>query len=212
MQTNNWGRFLTITSYTVKQPVDGLLLSNSVRSAVTGLARTLANEYAAFGITVNNVCPGYTRTDRLGELVEVISKRTGATSQEVLAGWSANSRWPHRHATGICGGGDLFGFRARQLRERHFHRHRWRDCPAACSNAMTTSHQLLLTLLPGLYAVARYGPHEKPAIDYSQSSFCSFTKTDKELSVVCESLPLPMACTPRAIAACCASKVFWRLR
>ena len=87
MQTNNWGRFITITSYTVKQPVDGLLLSNSVRSAVTGLARTLANEYAAYGITVNNVCPGYTRTDRLGELVEVISKRTGATSQEVFAGW-----------------------------------------------------------------------------------------------------------------------------
>jgi 3-oxoacyl-[acyl-carrier protein] reductase len=87
MQTNKWGRFITITSYTVKQPVDGLLLSNSVRSAVTGLARTLANEYAAYGITVNNVCPGYTRTDRLGELVEVISKRTGATSQEVLSGW-----------------------------------------------------------------------------------------------------------------------------
>jgi 3-oxoacyl-[acyl-carrier protein] reductase len=87
MQKNNWGRFITITSYTVKQPVDGLLLSNSVRSAVTGLARTLANEYGPHGITVNNVCPGYTRTDRLGELVEVISKRTGATPDEVFAGW-----------------------------------------------------------------------------------------------------------------------------
>ena len=62
MKRNNWGRFITITSSAVKQPVDGLLLSNSLRAAVAGLARTLANEYAAFGITVNNVCPGYTRT------------------------------------------------------------------------------------------------------------------------------------------------------
>jgi len=58
-----------------------------VRSAVTGLARTLANEYAAHGITVNNVCPGYTRTDRLAELAGVISARTGATSEEVYSGW-----------------------------------------------------------------------------------------------------------------------------
>lgn len=87
MQKNNWGRFITITSYAVKTPVDGLLLSNSVRSAVTGLARTLANEYAAHGITVNNVCPGYTGTDRLGELVDAISARTGASSDEIYAGW-----------------------------------------------------------------------------------------------------------------------------
>ena len=65
------------------------------------------------------------------------------------------------------------------------------ELSGASSNAMTTSHQLLLTLFPGLYAVARYEPHEKPAIDYSQSSFCSFTKTDKELSVVCEQSALP---------------------
>jgi 3-oxoacyl-[acyl-carrier protein] reductase len=87
MQKNKWGRFITITSYAVKQPVDGLLLSNSVRSAVTGLARTLANEYAADGITVNNVCPGYTATDRLGELAAVISARTGTTPEEVFTGW-----------------------------------------------------------------------------------------------------------------------------
>jgi 3-oxoacyl-[acyl-carrier protein] reductase len=87
MQKNKWGRFITITSYTVKQPVDGLLLSNSVRSAVTGLARTLANEYAADGITVNNVCPGYTRTERLSELTEVLAARHGITEQEVYAGW-----------------------------------------------------------------------------------------------------------------------------
>ena len=88
MKKNGWGRFITITSYAVKQPVDGLLLSNSIRSAVTGLARTLANEYAAYGITVNNVCPGYTATDRLGELAEVVSKRTGVKPEEVFAGWA----------------------------------------------------------------------------------------------------------------------------
>jgi 3-oxoacyl-[acyl-carrier protein] reductase len=84
MQKNKWGRLITITSSAVKQPVDGLLLSNSIRAAVTGLARTLANEYAADGITVNNVCPGYTRTD---DLAAKISARTGSKPEEVMAGW-----------------------------------------------------------------------------------------------------------------------------
>jgi 3-oxoacyl-[acyl-carrier protein] reductase len=87
MQKNKWGRLITITSSAVKQPVDGLLLSNSVRAAVTGLARTLANEYAADGITVNNVCPGYTRTVRLDTLASSISARTGVKPEEVFASW-----------------------------------------------------------------------------------------------------------------------------
>ena len=87
MQKNKWGRLITITSSAVKQPVDGLLLSNSIRAAVTGLARTLANEYAADGITVNNVCPGYTRTARLDGLASSISARTGSKPEEVFASW-----------------------------------------------------------------------------------------------------------------------------
>jgi 3-oxoacyl-[acyl-carrier protein] reductase len=87
MQKNKWGRLITITSSAVKQPVNGLLLSNSIRAAVTGLARTLANEYAADGITVNNVCPGFTRTARLDALASTISSRTGAKPEEVFAGW-----------------------------------------------------------------------------------------------------------------------------
>jgi len=87
MQRNKWGRLITITSSAVKQPVDGLLLSNSIRAAVVGLARTLANEYAADGITVNNVCPGYTRTARLDGLASSISARTGCKTEEVFAGW-----------------------------------------------------------------------------------------------------------------------------
>jgi 3-oxoacyl-[acyl-carrier protein] reductase len=88
MKKNNWGRFITITSSAVKQPVDGLLLSNSVRAAVTGLARTLANEYAPYGITVNNVCPGYTRTARLDTLAKSISTRSNVQPEEVFAGWA----------------------------------------------------------------------------------------------------------------------------
>jgi NAD(P)-dependent dehydrogenase (short-subunit alcohol dehydrogenase family) len=65
-----------VTSSAVKQPVERLLLSNSLRTAATGLARTLAKEYAAFGITVNKVCPGYTRTARLNTLVKSISTRS----------------------------------------------------------------------------------------------------------------------------------------
>jgi 3-oxoacyl-[acyl-carrier protein] reductase len=87
MKKNAWGRFITITSYSVKQPVEGLLLSNSLRAGVTGLVRTLANEYAQFGITVNNVCPGYTRTDRLDDLAEMNASRTGTTQEQVFANW-----------------------------------------------------------------------------------------------------------------------------
>ena len=70
MKERRWGRIINITSIAVKQPVDNLILSNSLRAAVTGFARTLANEVAPFGITVNNVMPGYTRTQRVEELAE----------------------------------------------------------------------------------------------------------------------------------------------
>ena len=70
MKERRWGRIINVTSIAVKQPVDNLILSNSVRAAVTGFARTLANEVAPFGITVNNVMPGYTRTQRVVELAE----------------------------------------------------------------------------------------------------------------------------------------------
>src|SRR6266853_5379033 len=68
MKERRWGRILNITSIAVKQPVDNLILSSSLRAAVTGFARTLANEVAPFGITVNNVMPGYTRTQRVDDL------------------------------------------------------------------------------------------------------------------------------------------------
>ena len=77
MQKQHWGRFLTITSVSVKKPLAGLVLSNSIRSAVDGLVKTLASEYAQDNITVNNLCPGFTATDRLKEAgnIEAITSR-----------------------------------------------------------------------------------------------------------------------------------------
>lgn len=88
MRKNRWGRLVTITSVSVKQPIDGLLLSNSIRAAVTGLARTLANEFGPDGITVNNVCPGYTLTERLDELAEKQARDAGVTREKIFEQWS----------------------------------------------------------------------------------------------------------------------------
>jgi 3-oxoacyl-[acyl-carrier protein] reductase len=87
MRERRWGRILNITSIAVKQPVDNLMLSNSLRAAVTGFARTLANEVAAEGITVNNILPGYTRTDRVEELAEMMAQKQGINASEFKAKW-----------------------------------------------------------------------------------------------------------------------------
>lgn len=85
MRERRWGRVVNITSITVKQPVQNLVLSNSIRAAVTGMARTLANEVARDGITVNNVLPGYTRTDRVVQLAAGNASREGVSQEEILA-------------------------------------------------------------------------------------------------------------------------------
>lgn len=87
MKERRWGRILNITSIAVKQPVDNLILSNSLRAAVTGFARTLANEVASFGVTVNNIMPGYTRTERVEELARMMSEKQGITPAEFIARW-----------------------------------------------------------------------------------------------------------------------------
>ena len=89
MRANGWGRIVNIASLSAKQPIDGLVLSNAFRPAIAGLAKTLANELGKDGITVNTLCPGYTRTDRLQELAEVRSRKAGTTPEQVLAGLAA---------------------------------------------------------------------------------------------------------------------------
>lgn len=78
MRAAGYGRIVNIISTSVKEPLDNLGVSNSTRWAVAGWAKTWANEAGRFGVTVNNVLPGYTRT---GRLVEIIEKRAAASGQ-----------------------------------------------------------------------------------------------------------------------------------
>ncbi len=91
MQRKRWGRIITITSITTKQPVADLVLSNAVRAAVVGLVKSLANEFGKDGILVNNVGPGYTATDRLKELAKSRSAASGQNEDEIFAGWGADA-------------------------------------------------------------------------------------------------------------------------
>lgn len=85
MKEKNWGRIINVTSLSVKQPVDNLILSNSLRSSVTAFAKTLSSQVGKNNITVNNVAPGYTLTGRLYELASVSAKQHGISQEEVLA-------------------------------------------------------------------------------------------------------------------------------
>ena len=88
MKERGWGRILNVTSIAVKEPVDGLILSNSIRAAVTGLARTLANEAGPHGVTVNNLMPGYTRTERLDELAANRASGGDVSTEDVFRSWA----------------------------------------------------------------------------------------------------------------------------
>jgi len=89
MKGKKWGRIINITSLSVKQPVDNLILSNSIRSAITAMTKTLSNEIGSYNITVNNVAPGYTLTGRLYELAVNKAKETGESHEHILANMSA---------------------------------------------------------------------------------------------------------------------------
>ena len=78
------GRILNVTSVAVKQPIDGLILSNTTRLGVVGMAKTLSRELAPFGITVNNLCPGNIATERLMALIEERARRAGASLEDVV--------------------------------------------------------------------------------------------------------------------------------
>lgn len=91
MQKKKWGRIITITSITTKQPVADLVYSNAVRAAVVGLVKSLANEFGKDGILVNNVGPGFTATDRLKELAKSRSAASNKSEQEIFESWAADA-------------------------------------------------------------------------------------------------------------------------
>lgn len=88
MRAQRWGRFIAINSVAAKQPVAGLILSNAVRAGVSGLIKSLSNEYGPDGVLVNSVCPGYIATARLEELAAKIA---------------AGDRWGRETALGRVG-------------------------------------------------------------------------------------------------------------
>ena len=79
MRDARFGRIVNIISTSVKQPLDNLGVSNTIRGAVASWAKTLSNELAGFGITVNNVLPGATATERLSQIISGAAARTGKT-------------------------------------------------------------------------------------------------------------------------------------
>ncbi|GAA0466077.1 SDR family oxidoreductase [Parasphingorhabdus litoris] len=89
MRSQKWGRIINISSSGVKQPVPGLTLSNSIRMAVLGWAKTLANQVAGDNILVNTVCPGFTNTDRVTQILEQQSAASGKSTDEIAAGIAA---------------------------------------------------------------------------------------------------------------------------
>ena len=83
MKTQCFGRIINVISTSVKQPLDGLGVSNTIRGAVANWSKTLANELGEFGITVNNVLPGATNTERLNEIIKNKAEKTGLSVEKV---------------------------------------------------------------------------------------------------------------------------------
>ncbi len=85
MRRRGWGRIVAINSVSARQPIPGLALSNALRPAVLGYLKTLSQEVATNGVTVNSVLPGYTRTERLEELAISMAERSGQSAADIMA-------------------------------------------------------------------------------------------------------------------------------
>jgi 3-oxoacyl-[acyl-carrier protein] reductase len=85
MKRQQWGRIVNLVSIAAKQPLEGLVLSNSVRAGVIGLAKTLSQEMATYNILVNSICPGWILTERLTSIIEKRSRNRGASYEDELA-------------------------------------------------------------------------------------------------------------------------------
>ena len=84
MKKQNWGRIVNITSIAVKQPIDGLMLSNTSRAGLIGFSKTLSNELAKYNILVNNICPGRIYTDRIKTLAEKRAAQSGIEYEKAI--------------------------------------------------------------------------------------------------------------------------------
>lgn len=91
MKSEAYGRIINVISTSVKAPIDGLGVSNTTRGAVASWAKTMANELGPFGITVNNVLPGFTRTGRLQEVIENTAKKNQISESEVVSQWEKST-------------------------------------------------------------------------------------------------------------------------
>lgn len=91
MRKRRWGRIVAITSIAAKQPVENLILSNTARAGVLGFMKSLSQQIAADGITVNTVCPGYHLTERLKSLAPLSAKKEGISVEEVYTRWAAST-------------------------------------------------------------------------------------------------------------------------
>lgn len=89
MKEVGYGRIINIISTSVKEPIQGLGVSNTIRGAVASWGKTISKELGPFGITVNNVLPGFTKTDRLNDLLEGKAKKAGKTTEEIIEGSKA---------------------------------------------------------------------------------------------------------------------------
>jgi 3-oxoacyl-[acyl-carrier protein] reductase len=91
MREHRWGRIVAITSIAAKQPVDNLILSNTARAGVLGFMKSLSQQIAADGITVNTVCPGYHLTERLKSLSLSVAQKEGVCVEDIYARWDAST-------------------------------------------------------------------------------------------------------------------------
>ncbi|MBZ4039010.1 SDR family oxidoreductase [Novilysobacter selenitireducens] len=89
MQAAGWGRIVNVVSTSVREPIQGLGVSNTTRGAVAAWAKTLSREVASQGITVNNVLPGFTETGRIAQIVGDRARNTGKSEQQVADGMKA---------------------------------------------------------------------------------------------------------------------------
>jgi 3-oxoacyl-[acyl-carrier protein] reductase len=89
MKQEKWGRIINMTSFAAKQPVDRLILSNTIRAGILGLTKTLSNELAEFNVLVNAVCPGWTKTRRIEQLAKATAEKNGKTYDVVIDEWTS---------------------------------------------------------------------------------------------------------------------------